>query len=108
MNQMVTRGAQIPDNKIPTVIDYLAANFNLSSPPPSADTLRASSGTQLINVNAATAKQLSFAFGLTHEEADAVIEYRAEHGKIKDWAALIKMPGVPASKFKDKRNLIRY
>lgn len=108
VNQMVTRGAQIPDGEIPTVIDYLAANFNLSSTPPSTDALHASSGPRLINVNAATAKQLSFAFGLTPEEADAVIEYRAQHGKIKDWTALIKMSGVPASKFKDKKNLIRY
>jgi DNA uptake protein ComE-like DNA-binding protein len=107
VNLMITRGAQIPDEEVQTVVDYLAANFNLSSPPP-ADALRASSGPKLINVNAATAKQLSFAFGLTPEEADAVIEYRAQHGKIKDWVALTKMPGVPASKFRDRKSLIRY
>jgi DNA uptake protein ComE-like DNA-binding protein len=107
VNQMVTRGAQIPDNEIPIMIEYLAANFNLSSPPP-AENASASSGPKLINVNVATAKQLAFAFGLTGEEADAVLEYREHHGKIRNWAALIRMPGVPATKFKDKKSLIRY
>ncbi len=107
VNLMITRGAPIPNEEVQTVVDYLAANFNISSVPP-ADALRANSGPKLINVNAATAKQLSFAFGLTPEEAGAVIEYRAQHGKIKNWAALTKMPGVPGSKFKDKKSLIRY
>jgi len=66
------------------------------------------SGSKVINVNAATAKQLAFAFGLSSEEADAVIEYRAQRGKIPDWIALTRMPGVPASKFKEKKNLITY
>jgi DNA uptake protein ComE-like DNA-binding protein len=107
VNQMVARGAQIPDNEIPSVIEYLAANFNLASPP-ARETVRASSGPKLINVNAATAKQLSFAFGLTAQEADAVLEYRAQHGKIRNWDALTRMPGVTATKFKDKKSLIRY
>jgi DNA uptake protein ComE-like DNA-binding protein len=51
---------------------------------------------------------LVFAFGLAAEEADAVLEYREQHGKIKNWAALTRMPGVPAAKFKDKKSLIRY
>ena len=107
VNLMITRGSQIADQDIQTVIDYLAANFNESSAPP-ADVARANSGSKLINVNAATAKQLSFAFGLSSEEAEAVVEYRAQHGKIRDWAALTRMPGVPASKFKEKKNLITY
>ena len=107
VNQMVTRGAQITDDEIPIVIDYLAANFNLSSPPP-AENARGSSGPKWINVNVATAKQLAFAFGLTPEEADAVLEYRQQHGKIKDWVALTRLPGVPAAKFNDKKGLIRY
>ena len=107
VNLMITRGAQITDEDIQTVIDYLAANFNQSSAPP-ADVARANSGPKLINVNVATAKQLSFDFGLSPEEAEAVIEYRAQHGKIRDWAALTRMPGVPASKFKDKKDLITY
>ena len=107
VNLMITRGAQIGDDDIQTVIDYLAANFNESSAPP-ADAMRANSGSKLIKINAVTAKQLSFAFGLSSEEAEAVIEYRAQHGKIRDWAALTRMPGVPASKFKGKKNLITY
>ena len=107
VNLMITRGAQIADEDIQTVIDYLAANFNESSPPP-ADSAPVNSGSKVINVNAATAKQLAFAFGLSSEEADAVIEYRAQRGKIPDWIALTRMPGVPASKFKEKKNLITY
>jgi len=68
---MITRGAPIPDEEVQTVVDYLAANFNIASVPP-ADTLRTNSGPKLINVNAATARQLSFAFGLTPEEAGEI------------------------------------
>lgn len=107
VNQMVTRGAQIPDDEIATVVEYLAANFSLSSPPPT-ENARATSGPKLINVNMATAKQLAFAFGLTAQEADAVLEYRAQHGKIRNWDALTRMPGISATKFKDKKSLIRY
>lgn len=105
VDQMVARGAQGSDEDIQTLVSYLSRNFGSSAPP--AEPLQGS-GPKLINVNAATAKQLSFTFGLTPEEADAVIVFRQQHGRIKDWTALTKMPGVPASKFRDKKSQIRF
>jgi len=91
VNQMVTRGAEIEDEDIQTVIDYLAKNFGPDAPP-------AADAVTPINVNTATAAELAAALQLPVKQANSIVSYREKKGKFKDWHDLAKVPGIPIKK----------
>jgi competence ComEA-like helix-hairpin-helix protein len=92
VNDMVSRGASGTAEELQTIIDYLAKNFG-----PEA---------VKIHVNAASAEDLQSGLMLTAPEAAAIVQYRKEHGKIKDWEALSKIPGIDAKKLESHKDLI--
>ena len=94
VNEMVSRGATGSAEELATIVDYLAANFG----PEAAK----------INVNSAAAEELQSGLMLTAPEAAAIVQYRKDHGKIKDWAALSKIPGVDAKKLESHKDLITF
>ena len=101
---MVSRGAEGSDEEIETVVEYLSKNFGLDSPPPAASE---KTSPQPIHVNQATASELSAALGLTADEAGAIVAYREQNGKFKEWRDLVKVPGVDASKIEaNKERLV--
>ena len=104
VDQMVSRGAEGTDEEIETVVEYLAKNFGLDSPPPAASE---KTSPQPVHVNQATAAELSAALGLTADEAGAIVAYREQNGKFKEWRELTKVPGVDASKIEaNKERLV--
>ncbi len=60
VDQMVSRGAEGTDDEIETVVEYLSKNFGLDTPPPASEKPVTSS----VNVNQATAAELSAALDL--------------------------------------------
>src|ERR1700739_103221 len=74
VDQMVTRGADIDDEDIPTVIDYLVKNFGPDVPPP-ADAVKA------IDVNTSTAAELAAALQLPIKQTNIIVSYREKNGK---------------------------
>lgn len=94
VDQMVSRGAEGTDEEIETVVEYLSKNFSLDSPPPATD----KSAPSPVNVNQATAAQLSAALDLPPDQGEAIVAYRQQNGRFKDWRDLTKVPGVDASK----------
>jgi len=94
VNEMVSRGATGTPEEIQTIVDYLAANFG----PEAAK----------INVNTAAAEELQSGLTLTAPEAAAIVQYRKEHGKIKDWSVLSKIPGVDSKKLESHKDLITF
>ncbi|MGA8438094.1 MAG: helix-hairpin-helix domain-containing protein [Candidatus Sulfotelmatobacter sp.] len=106
VNQMVSRGADVDDDDIDTLVKYLSKNFpadgktseehpNHSRPP-------------AVNVNQATAAELSAALGLSANDAAAVIAYREQNGDFKTLADLIKVPGIDSKKIKSSKDLLRF
>jgi competence ComEA-like helix-hairpin-helix protein len=104
VDQMVSRGADVPDEDIETVVDYLAKNFGTDKVPPA----HSASGhqSQSVNVNKATAVQLADALGLSSKESAAIVSYREQNGAFKEWPDLVKVPGLEMEKIERQKNRI--
>ena len=90
VDDMISRGAQGSDADIEAVVEYLTANFGK------------------INVNTATAGELASFLGLSDAEAKAIVSYREQNGKYKDFDQLLKTPGVAGEKLQHKRPQIAF
>ena len=90
VDDMVARGAEGSDQDLAAIVEYLTTYFGK------------------VNVNTAAAADLEKALGLSSAEAKAVIAYRDQNGKIKDFDDLKKVPEVSAEKLQSKRGLIAY
>jgi competence ComEA-like helix-hairpin-helix protein len=103
VNQMVSRGADVPDEEIETVVEYLAKNFGPAKPIPATGAPHHRE--PLLNVNKATAAQLAGALGLPVEQSRAIVSYREQNGSFKQWHDLTKVPGVETGRierYKDR------
>jgi competence protein ComEA len=100
VDQMVSRGAEGTDDEIETVVEYLSKNFGLDNPPPATEKSAASS----VNANQATAAELSAALELPPAQGEAIVAYRQQNGKFKDWHDLTKVPGIDASKIEANKD----
>jgi len=103
VDQMVTRGADIEDEDIQTVIDYLAKNFGPDAPPP-ADAGK--NPTEPINVNTATAAELAAALQLSVKQSNSIVSYREQNGNFKEWRDLTKVPGIEIKKIESNKDRI--
>lgn len=56
----------------------------------------------LVNVNTATAEELSTVLGLLEKEAEAIVAHRKAHGKFADLASLMKVPGIDQKKLAEQ------
>jgi competence protein ComEA len=90
VEEMVSRGAEGSDEEMAAVVDYLTTYFGK------------------INVNTAQPAALEKWLGLSAGEARAIVAYREENSKIKDFEELKKVPGVSAEKLQAKRGLIAF
>lgn len=61
-----------------------------------------------INVNTASTGDLESVLGLSGKEAQAIVAYREQNGKYKDFEQLTKTPGVSAEKLQAKRSQIAF
>jgi competence ComEA-like helix-hairpin-helix protein len=94
VREMIENGAAINPNDLKVIVTYLAKNFGPDK-------------TKKVNVNTAAACDISSALELTAAEADAVVQYRTEHGKFKDLSELEKVAGL-ADKIEAKKALIAF
>ena len=93
VNEMIGNGAQLDDEQIPIVIDYLAKSFPKGSK---------------VNVNKAAAQEISDSLKVTADEAAAIVTYREQNGNIKDWDDLGKVPGLDIKKLEPMKTHIIY
>ena len=101
VNQMVSRGADLTDEEIDTVIEYLSKNYgplDQTTTPASTGTADTSSSEAPVNVNKASAEDLESSLGLAKPEAEAIVKYREQKGNFKTWKDVAAVPGVPAAK----------
>jgi competence ComEA-like helix-hairpin-helix protein len=116
VNQMVSRGADLTDDEIDTVIEYLAKNYGPldqkaapstdasssdTAAPPAADTTP-------VNVNKASAQDLESSLGLEKSEAEALVKYREQNGNFKTWHDVAAVPGISAAKIEGMQKRITF
>jgi competence protein ComEA len=103
VDQMVSRGADLNDDEIDIVVEYLAKNFAAK-----ASASGSTSAEQMVNVNQATAAELAAVLNLSSEQSQAIIAYRDKKGKFKDWHDLVSVPGVQASDIESKKDKLQF
>jgi competence protein ComEA len=97
VDQMISRGADVPDEEIETVVEYLAKNFGPGRGSPMEKHPTAEKNPvhhELVNVNQATAAQLSEGLGLSPQQSLAIVSYREQNGNFKEWHDLTRVPGI--------------
>src|SRR5271170_3909775 len=93
VNQMLSRGADLTDDEVDTVIEYLAKNYGPLDQKATPSTDASSSDTAAppptdptpVNVNKANAQELESSLGLEKPEAEALVKYREQNGNFKTW-----------------------
>jgi competence ComEA-like helix-hairpin-helix protein len=102
VDQMITRGADISDDEIDTLLDYLAKNFPHAAGQTSAE--KSHDRTGQVNVNTASASELAAALDLTVSESTSIVSYRERNGNFKEWRDLTKVPGIDAKKIESNKD----
>ena len=91
VDSMRSRGASGTDEDFAIIVDYLTRFFGVP-----------------VNVNTASAKGLVADLDLTTAEADAVVKYRTDNGKFKDWNDLVKVPGLDTKRLEPFKSRIKF
>ena len=105
VDQMVSRGAEVDDDDIESVVEYLAANF---APAKSGSSVTKKHAPKPVNVNTATAAELTAALGFSAKESAAVVSYREQNGSFKEWTDLAKVPGLEARKVELNKDRLKF
>jgi competence ComEA-like helix-hairpin-helix protein len=102
VDQMITRGADVSDDDIDILLDYLAKNFGPATGQAGAE--KGHDRTGPVNVNTATASELAAALDLTAAESTSIVSYRDRNGNFKEWRDLTKIPDVDAKKIESNKD----
>jgi competence ComEA-like helix-hairpin-helix protein len=102
VDQMITRGADVSDDDIDTLLDYLAKNFGPATGQTGAE--KGHDRTGQVNVNTASASELAAALDLTVAESTSIVSYRERNGNFKEWRDLTKVPGIDAKKIESNKD----
>ncbi len=95
MSGMVSRGMAISDADYETVLSYLSKAFPAARPKP-------------LNINTASAIDLSTALSLFQSQAVAIVAYREKNGKFRTLEELKKVPGLDFAKIEAKKDRIEF
>ena len=88
---MVERGAKGTPAEIETVVAYLAKNFGEGAP---------------VRINTAPFAEIRLVLGFTVAEVRALLDYREQHGPLRSFEELLKVPGIDAAKAEAQRSRI--
>jgi competence ComEA-like helix-hairpin-helix protein len=90
IEDMVARGCQGTADELTSIIDYL--NQNLGK----------------VNVNEAAEPDLAKALKISEGDARAIVAWRQQHGRFKNFEEVRKVPGLDQSKIADKRGWMSF
>ena len=91
VDDMKGRGADGSSEDFTAIVTYLGKYFGNN-----------------VNVNTASAKEISDNLDLTAAEAGAIVKYRTDNGNFKEFADLKKVPGLDASKLDPLQKRIKF
>jgi competence protein ComEA len=106
VNQMISRGAEVDDDDVETVVNYLSKNFPADGKTSEAETH--DSHSQTVNVNQASAAELTSELGFSADEASAIVACHKQHGNFKTLDDLAKVPGIDMKKIESNKERIRF
>jgi competence ComEA-like helix-hairpin-helix protein len=95
VDDMVAKGASGSDEELQQIVEYLARNFGKST-------------VGKVNINTATVKDIKDKLELPLKEAQAIFDYRQEHGSFKSWADLKRVPDLDTRKLEAKKDKITF
>jgi competence ComEA-like helix-hairpin-helix protein len=95
VDDMVSRGATGTDEDIDQVINYLAANFGKSA-------------AKKVNINKASAAELTDALDISAADAAAIVRYRTDKGSFKELKDVTKVPGIDAKKIEAAKDRLEF
>ena len=87
---MAANGANATDEEFATIKKYLTRYHGI------------------VNVNTATAEELSAVLGLTEKDAAAIVEHRKANGNFADAAALASVPGIDKTKIEAQPRALKF
>lgn len=102
---MIQRGAQGSEDDFAQIVQYLSKNF---PPGGSGAAAQPAAAAAKVNVNTATAGGIKTGLALTDKEAQAIVDYRQQHGPFKVLDDLKKVPDVDAKKVDAKKDVITF
>lgn len=103
VDQMISRGAEIEDQDVETVVRYLSKNFGPAAT--SSTGTEASPAKEVpVKVNSATAPELAAALDIPEAQSASIVAYRQQNGNFKDWHDLTKVPGVDEKKIESNKD----
>jgi competence protein ComEA len=91
VDDMVSRGAEATDDEIEQIIDFLTAHY----------------GTK-VNVNKASAQELSRSLGISIMAAKSIVDYRAKNGAFEKVADLRAVPNVDWKAIESQKDRIEF
>ena len=90
MEDMVARGASGSSQELEKVGDFLSKYLGK------------------ISINSATAKEIQESLKISEKDAQAIVTWREQHGKFKNFEEVRKVPGLDAEKIGDKRGWMAF
>ncbi len=106
VDQMVGRGADVPDDQIDNLVDYLAKNFGPNKAPSTTGNDHAPK--DMVNVNKATAAELAGSLGLSTKDAAAIVAYRKQNGDFKGLPDLTNVPDIETKKIETNKDRLTF
>jgi competence ComEA-like helix-hairpin-helix protein len=106
VDQMVSKGADVSDDNLEAVVQYLAAHYGPTKDQ-KTEQVKPSKPAP-VNVNTASAQDLERELALSDKEAESVVRYREQNGKFKSWQEVAAVPGVPSAKVEEQRDRLAF
>ena len=90
VEDMIARGSKGTEDELSLVAEYLSKYLGK------------------VSVNTATAKEVQDGLKISEKDAQAIVSWREQHGKFKNFEEVRKVPGLDAAKIGDKRGWMSF
>ena len=90
VDDMITRGADVADDDVPVLVNYLSRNFG-----------------KPVNINTSSAKEIEDGLSFTSADSETIVRYRTDQGPFKTYDDLVKIPGIDTKLLEEqKKNIV--
>lgn len=90
MEDMIARGTKGTEEELAALVEYLSKNLGK------------------VNVNTASSKELEEGLKIAERDAQAILSWREQHGKFKNFEEVRKTPGLDVTKIAEKRGWMSF